>query len=219
MAKQRNEVVLLLHGLGRSPLSMWPLARALRKSGYAVKNWGYNSLRGGIEDKVADLRLRLIELKGYTRVHAVGHSLGGLILRGLLTPEAGLPLGRIVFIGTPNKGASMINRNPKLFGHAQVPRIIRELRAGSPVIAGLGIPPMEIGVIAGVEELSPFNPMSWINQKILGDLDHDGTVEVNSTKLPGMKDYLEVPVNHSFLPLTRKVILPTLRFLRKGRFS
>lgn len=160
-----------------------------------------------------------MDLKGFRRVHAVGHSLGGLILRGLLTPDTGLPLGRIVFIGTPQRGARMIDRNPKLFGHAKVPRIVRELRADSPVIAGLGIPPMEIGVIAGVEELSPFNPMSWINQKVLGDLDHDGTVEVESTKLPGMKDYLEVPVNHSFLPLSRKVIVPTVRFIRKGRFS
>jgi pimeloyl-ACP methyl ester carboxylesterase len=213
------EVVVVLHGLGRSPLSMLRLAQALRREGYAVKNWGYKSFVGGIEDKVTDLRLRLLELKGYTKVHAVGHSLGGLILRGLLTEKTGLPLGRIVFLGTPHKGASVINRNPALFNHKRIPRIIRELEADSPAIAALGLPPMEIGVVAGVEQLSPFNPVSWLNRRVLGDELHDGTVEVASARLDGqMKDYLEVPVNHSFLPLSRKVIDPTVHFIRKGKF-
>jgi alpha-beta hydrolase superfamily lysophospholipase len=36
-----RELVVLAHGLGRTPASMWWLARSLRARGYRVLNWGY----------------------------------------------------------------------------------------------------------------------------------------------------------------------------------
>ena len=40
-----NETVVLLHGLGRTPLSMTAMALAARRRGYRVINWHYASKR------------------------------------------------------------------------------------------------------------------------------------------------------------------------------
>lgn len=219
MSEQKREVVLILHGLGRTALSMMPLAWALRRAGYATETWTYNSLNGGLPDQIARLRQKLPRLAGYSKVHGVGHSLGGLMLRGLFTPDTGLPLGRVVFLGTPHKGAAVINTNPRLFNATTTPQIIRDLKAGSPAIARLGIPDAELGVIAGLVPFHPLNPVSWITQKSLQGAPHDGTVELSSAKLEHpLQDYLEVNANHSFMIWNPRVIKATVNFIREGRF-
>src|SRR3712207_5785859 len=39
----RRELVVLVHGMGRTRASMWLLGRSLESRGYRVLNWGYNS--------------------------------------------------------------------------------------------------------------------------------------------------------------------------------
>lgn len=216
---EQKEAVIVLHGLGRTPYSMWFVSKALRRAGYDVFDWGYLSVRGGLQEQLARVRPRLESLRGYKKVHGVGHSLGGLMLRGLLH-DSGLPLGRLVMHGTPNHGAGMINKHGWLFSRGPLNRpIIRDLRAGSSAIAALPVPEMEIGVIAGIEAFNPFNPISWINRRTFGDEPHDGTVEVRSARLPGMKDYLEVNANHSFISLNGGVIKATVNFIQTGKFT
>lgn len=220
MKKEPDEIVILLHGLMRSPLSMLMEARAIKRAGFAVANWGYMTLIGDLDEQIARLESNLSKLQGYKKVHGAGHSLGGLMLRGLFSRHPELPLGRLVLQGTPNHGAAIIERNRWLFGHGPLDQpIIHDLAPHSPALQKLGVPPMEIGVIAGVEKFHPFNPASWINERVLGEVEHDGTVEVESTKLEGMQDFLEVPVNHSFLPLDKDVIDATIRFLKTGSFK
>jgi len=217
---KNDEIVITLHGLGNTSLHMWRMARACRQSGYDTANWTYNTLRGGIADQMARLARRLPELQGYKKVHGIGHSLGGLMLRGLFTRYAGqLPLGRLVMIGSPNQGASILRRQPWLIRASFIGRpILTDLTQGSAAIAALGLPPVEVGVIAGVSANNPVNPISWINRYMLGDVPSDGTVEAAHTHLPGMKDYLELPVNHVALPWNREVIDSSLRFIKTGAF-
>lgn len=216
---KKDEAVIVLHGLGRTPYSMFMISNALRREGYAVADWGYLSIKGGMESQISRLRTRFGELTGYKKVHGVGHSLGGLMLRGILGGEHQLPLGRLVMMGTPNQGASMINKHGWLFNRGPLNRpIIRDLKAGSPVYAKLPVPNMEIGIIAGIESFNPLNPVSWINRRIFNDEPHDGTVEVSSAKLPEMKDYMEVEANHSFLSINSRAIKATVNFINSGRF-
>src|SRR4051794_34762713 len=44
-----RELVVLAHGMGRTPVSMWWLARSLEARGYRVLNWGYSSYRHPVE--------------------------------------------------------------------------------------------------------------------------------------------------------------------------
>ena len=48
--------------------------------------------------------------------------------------------------------------------------------------------------------------------------DDDGTVTTASTRLAGARDFIVVPVLHSFLVLDGNVLQYTLRFLQQGHF-
>jgi hypothetical protein len=216
-----KELVVVVHGLVNTPLTMYRAERALRDAGYAVANWGYNSLRGNLHEQIARLGSRVHELQGYEKVHGVGHSQGGLMLRGIFAKNAGqLPLGRLVMQGTPNQGAGIVKRHSWLFRRGPLNhKIVHDLGEGSDAIRKLPVPKMEIGIIAGVERFHPINPVTWINTFTLGSEPHDGTVEARNTHLPGMADYLELPVNHLALPFHRDVIDASIRFIQTGKFK
>jgi len=214
----KNETVLLLHGLGRTALSMWPLARALEAAGYQTVRWQYNSVRGGLPAIAARLKARLPELAHVNKLHAVGHSMGGLLLRSILA-DSTLPLGRLVLLGVPNLGAKIIDQHGWLFNRSFCPTSINDMRCNSTYIQTLPLPAMEIGVVSGVEKFNAVNPASWLNKWSLGDAPHDGTVELSSARGVAAADYIEVPVNHSFLPTSRRVAPAVVRFIETGKFT
>jgi hypothetical protein len=48
---------------------------------------------------------------------------------------------------------------------------------------------------------------------------NDGTVAVEETKLPGIKDHIELPVSHTGLLVSAAVASQTAFFLRHGEFA
>ena len=72
-----RDVVVLIHGLGRGPLSMKRLEGELNKSGYQVVNLSYPSRKLSVEE-ICDRYLEPLltaELSGATgKVHFVTHS-------------------------------------------------------------------------------------------------------------------------------------------------
>jgi hypothetical protein len=48
---------------------------------------------------------------------------------------------------------------------------------------------------------------------------NDGTVAVDETRLPGIKDHLELPVSHTGLLVSATVASQTAYFLRHGAFA
>lgn len=103
-----NATVVLLHGLGRTPLSMTAMAVAARRRGYRVVNWNYASKRLSIaENAEAFVREVAPRLRDAKRVHVITHSLGGIIVPRVLATH-GLPnLGRVVMLAPPNRGSEV----------------------------------------------------------------------------------------------------------------
>lgn len=215
MGKQR-EIIVILHGLLRSPLSMMRLHLLAKQAGYDVANWSYLSVKDGFSAQLARLEKRLPELEGYEKVHGIGHSLGGLHLRGLFGKHPELPLGRLVMLGTPNHGAGIVNQTK--LSEIEIP-VLQDLARDSEAIRALPIPNMEIGTIAGVEPFNPLNPVSWVGQKVFAGEKHDGTVEASSVQLKDAKDHTEIVANHSFLPLSREACALALHFIQYGSFK
>ncbi|HYN08188.1 MAG TPA: alpha/beta fold hydrolase [Vicinamibacterales bacterium] len=96
--------VLLVHGLGRSPLSMAFLARRLSKSGHRPAFFAYSPLLESHDRIVSRLIARLRRLGAHgTEVGLIGHSFGGLVLREALAHVPELRVRHLVMFGTPNQ--------------------------------------------------------------------------------------------------------------------
>ncbi len=196
-----HELVVIAHGMGRSPFSMWGLKKALEAEGYEVYNYGYSSYCCSIGEIGDDLRGELAKRIGpqHTRVHFVGHSLGNIVIRYVLTRDTVPPrVGRVVMLAPPNQGAHAASTFAPYAGWLLKPVI--ELRSDStatvrklPRVHGV-----EIGVIAARD---------------------DRTVKLPETHLDEETDHIVVGGGHSFIMQREDVKQFTVVFLRTGRFS
>lgn len=178
---------------------MAPLAGPLRAAGYDVLNWGYPSHGHTIEALGARLeqRLRAARLPAGTRVHFVGHSLGGIVVRSLLARDD-LPFapGRVVMLAPPNQGSDVAERMAPLLGWWLTP--LPQLRPAAMRDAPALPPAVEVGVIAGR---------------------YDAKVAVPRTHLAGERAHVVVPATHTFLMHRADVRRLVLRYLRAGTFA
>lgn len=211
----KGTVVFLLHGLANGPIAMKALEREAKRRDYTVINWGYKTRNRSIDEIASKLR-EVVEPHEATadRIHFVGHSMGGLVIRRLLDHYKPKNLGRVVMIGTPNQGADIAERvgDWKLF-HFLYGQTGQDLRTSGTATARVaGIPCCEFGVIAGGT-----GTRFGLNPLIPGD--DDGLVTVESTRIPGMADWIRVPHGHGYMQIMPQTVRNTFLFLETGRFE
>lgn len=185
--------VLLVHGMGRTPLSMWRLTRSLRRAGLTTQLFAYATAWQSVDAIIRRLQVRLtIMARGEYVV--VGHSLGGLLLRAAiagLAPDVGRPR-RIIMLGTPNHSPRLAQR----FAHSWWYRLMNgdagDLLAQESRMARIPPPGIPCTVIAGTRGIngrrSPF-----------GDEANDGLVAVTETELEGADEWITLPLRHPFM--------------------
>ncbi len=203
------QTVLLTHGfgLGRTlgEASMLPIKRNLEKHGFNVEFYGYSASPGS-EDIGKNFLAKVHEVKPRA---IIGHSFGGVIA---VSQMANLPpsVKHIVCIGSPLRG-SAIARSEVSRGW---PRIISPA-AGSLLTSGVVIPKSDIavGVIAGTSGHFGMN----LFYQVLED-EHDGTVSVPETDIPGLAGHITVNCGHTALPWNSVVVAQVAIFLRLGHF-
>lgn len=215
---QGSEKVVLLHGFGRSSMSMLLLDSALTEAGYDVHRLDYPSTEEAPETLVEMIAERIDEIcgDGAVTVHFVGHSLGGLLLRDCLGRHHPESLGHVVLLGTPNKGSELANDDPgcaaqqELLGWAGPTAQALHTGPGG-YAASLPPPAYSVGVIAGTRG----NALSdnWLPTP------NDGVVSVESARLDGMADFMIVDVTHWDMRSDRLVAESVIEFLRHGRFG
>jgi triacylglycerol lipase len=209
--------VVLLHGLIRSSRSMGVMAEALEERGYRVCNVSYPSRHHTIEVLAADHVMPEVKRcfpDSDEPIDFVTHSMGGILVRQLVATRALPAIGRVVMLGPPNGGSEIVDELGSLwlFGAINGPAG-RELGTlGDSVPKRLGPATFEVGIIAGDRS------RNWLLSRYLPGK-NDGKVSVASAALAGMKDFVVIDVNHTFMIRDRKVIAQTVRFLRSGEFD
>ena len=208
--------VVLLHGLGRTSRSMAYMEERLTEAGYHVFNYDYESRKGEIDSLISDLQQYLeicCSLKE-SYLHFVTHSLGGILVRGLIARERPENLGRVVMLSPPNKGSETVDllKEYRIFEKFLGPASMQLGTDPESFPNTLGPADFELGIITGDRTIDPVS--SWIIPGV-----DDGKVAVEKTKLEGMTDFLLVNVSHTYIMEKQEVVLEVLHFLKNGRFS
>jgi pimeloyl-ACP methyl ester carboxylesterase len=197
--------VVLLHGLWMPGASMQWFASKLSTAGFDPEIFAYHSVADGPDTAVP----RLVELLGDRPANIVAHSLGGLIALQALCESPDLEVGRVVCLGSPLTGSGaatgMLRWAPAA---AMLGRSAALLQQGLACWDGRA----EVGVVAGCVP-------HGLGALLAGfDGDHDGTVAVEETRLPGVSDHVVIESSHSGLLFSAEAIEQTIAFLRSGRF-
>ncbi len=209
--------VILLHGLGRTELSMKAVEWRLEDAGFTVANVTYPSLTRPIPElaqAAVDEGLAECRAAGHSRFHFVSHSLGGILIRSYLSSNTIEGLERVVMLGPPNQGSAMADYVNELdFLQPLAPSAIGQLGTGEESVPRqLGPVDFDLGVIAGT--FGALSPMPWV-QEGRGD----GTVSVEETRVAGMVDFIELDASHSFIMWNSDVLDQVVLFLQEGHFD
>ena len=205
MSPGTNRLVLL-HGLWMPGASMQWFASKLASAGFAPEIFAYHSVADGPDTAVP----RLVELLAAAPADIVAHSLGGLIALQALHEAPKLGVKRVVCLGSPLTGsgaatgmlrwapaAAMLGRSAALLQHG-----VDRWTGGA-----------EVGVVAGCVP-------HGLGALLAGfDGDHDVTVAVAETRLPGLADHVVIEASHSGLLFSAEAVDQAAAFLRTGHFQ
>jgi hypothetical protein len=186
-------LVLLVHGLGRTPLSLFGLAPALRRAGHRTRFFAYSPTLEPLPRIVRRLTAVLRSLAARGRpVGLVGHSLGGLLLRACLPAAPGLRVHHLVMLGTPNRPPRLGRRAWRYAPFRLLTRDCGRLLADPAAIPALPVPAVPYTLVAGtagpVGRWSPF-----------GDDPNDGVVAAAEVPVRTGDPVLHFPVWHTVM--------------------
>lgn len=132
--------VLLLHGYGANSSYWFSAARALTAVGFPVHAFDCQLLRHDIPAAAAlcvDRSRKLMRAHGVDRIHLVGHSAGGIVLRHAVQLDGLHEASTAVTVAAPHRGAMLARCAPG--------PTARQLRPGSDLLAALAAAPAAPG--------------------------------------------------------------------------
>lgn len=203
---------MLVHGLWMSGLELRMLKNRMQGDGFRALAYSYASLSGAMSDHVRGL-LDFAQAQRASELHFVGHSLGGLVILRALQLTDDLPPGRAVLLGTPLQGSKAAQGIARMlpFGKAILGAAVNAECVNHEPREWTGH--REVGVIAGSMGLGLGRLFANFNA-----VDHDGTVSIEETYLPGAKDHIVMPTSHTGLVFSAEVAEQAAWFLREGKF-
>jgi len=177
----------------------------------------YATIGESIDDVLAETTKQIDDcLLHASKVHFVGHSLGGLVIRAYLQNNQHqlekINIAEVVLIGTPNKGSELADHFSDSWLMEVGGGISRALVTGSSSLGNnLDETDVNVGIIAGTKSTSLTSDQF--------DGPNDGLVSVESTKLNNMTDFITIDVSHSMMRYNLDVAEQTIHFLQNGKFQ
>lgn len=203
---QKQEVVVLIHGLMRTSWSMSSLRRHLEHQGYKVYSYNYLSARYTIQEHSASLnqfiKQLLTEHPG-AKLSFITHSMGGIIARDAL---AKLPtnqlkqIGSLIMLAPPNQGSELAKVS--LHMAPIISYFIKPLAQlsseSTAYIHHVPIPKVKMGIIAGR---------------------FDAKVPPSSARLDDKEELVIVNSTHTFIMTNSQTKKLVSQFLKCGSFT
>ena len=202
--------ILFVHGMGRSPLSGWPMLARLRRAGLRTETFGYVAALQDFDAIVARLITRLQALAAGGDAYAlIGHSLGGVLLRAALDAlPSDTPRPRHLFLlGSPIGASRLAIRLQRRF-------LFRALAGDCGQMLGT---PARMAGVAAVNGGVPTTAVVGVRGLACGPFGtepNDGVVARSEVVAPWLSELVEIPVMHTLLPASGRVAEIVLQALR-----
>ncbi|HRE31942.1 MAG TPA: alpha/beta fold hydrolase [Candidatus Berkiella sp.] len=215
MSPSHTELVVLLHGIGRTSRSMRRIEKSLQQQ-YQTLNIDYPSRQYTTLSSAEHIYQQLLTVSNIDNltIHFVTHSMGGLMVRLLLNKYPLEKVQRIIMLGPPNQGSEVADfiYPYKFFQNFYGPALeeLTTIYAKSHPFPALPAY-CELGIIAGNLNIDP------ICYFILPP-GNDGKVTLENTKMDKMTDHLILRTSHSFMMYNAQVIQQISYFLGNGCF-
>lgn len=206
LAADMSQRVILVHGIWMPGAVMsWQAAR-LREAGFDCEIFSYYGATRGTDDASA----RLVDRLARGHAHVLAHSLGGLVVLQTLRQHPSLPVRRVVCLGSPLRGSGAVRgMRQRAWAAATLGRAADLLDRGFDRWDG----PADVGAIAG--------RLPRGLGHVFGSFDgeHDGSVAVAETLLPGLADHAVIAASHSGMLFSDEAARLAIHFFREGRFG
>lgn len=209
----RNENVLLIHGLDDNKESYKNITFQLHKAGFHVYQIQYNPFDTSWLS-ILDTVNKQIDARIDTALsmNVLTHSVGSIVFRKIYEANNNKNWGKTIFMSPVNVFSYAIDSvmSTTHFASGKESAIYKSLNNSSEIDT-LPIPEM-FGVIAGTRSAFGFADELTVGQ-------NDGVVTVESTLLPGLTDYALYEDDHSFIRYNSKVAKDIVYFMDQGVFK
>ena len=209
-----RDSVILVHGLWMNGMELGVLRRRLQlEHDFDVQTFAYPTLHGDADDIGRELAETAREAgRDGGRVHLVGHSLGGAIVYKALVDCGAEVGGNAVLLAAPLNGsraAQSVSRHAML-RPLLGPHVLKELANPCGRCWNRGT---ALGAIAGSMRMGSGQFFTQFEE------DHDGSVAVSETIIPGLQDHIVLPHSHMGMIFAADVAQQVAHFLRHSRFQ
>jgi pimeloyl-ACP methyl ester carboxylesterase len=207
--KSTKETVVLVHGLWMRGWVMTLLGLRLQRCGFHTVVFSYPSMNNSLSQNALLLSNFVAGITA-SRIHFIGHSLGGLLIMKMLAECPDPRAGRIVLVGSPCHASYAANKLARMgLGRYLIGRgMLQCLKQKVPECADW----YEVGSIAGCKSLGL--------GRLLGGLPspNDGVVAVEETRISGTRDQIVLNESHSSMLISAGVARQVCMFLQYGYF-
>jgi pimeloyl-ACP methyl ester carboxylesterase len=182
---------ILIHGMGRTPLSQLLLAKRLRRHGFRTHLFGYSTLQS-FNTCVTRLASRVQAVESQEPFVLIGHSLGCVLIRAVLPRLEPIRPVACFFLAPPSK----VTKAARFFAKNSLYRLLTrdsgQLLANEAFMESLPIPAVPVRVYSGTAgfkgRFSPFKQE-----------DNDGILAISETQLNTDHNVIRVPTIHTFI--------------------
>jgi hypothetical protein len=184
----------------------------MRRCGFQSAFFSYPSMSTSLSRNALILS-RFVEGLAASRIHFIGHSLGGLLILQMLAEFPQPRVRRVILAGSPYGACSV---GTKLSGRGAgryiLGRSMLQWLDQAAATQTIHDQPYELGVIAGCRSMGAGRLITRLPRP------NDGVVTVEETRIPNARDEIVLNVGHSEMLVSVEVARQACSFLRQGHF-